>query len=157
MISRLLIAIALAGLALTATAGTVYKWIDAQGQVHFTDRPPRAADARVIAVYEESSGEAEPTGESPPAEDTPPDTAGGDETSGPAETPPTREQVAAVEQDVAKLRAERCKKAQERYKTYIESQRLYRVGKDGKRQYLTDAELTAARANAKRDVDENCR
>ncbi len=156
MISRLLTAIVMAGLALTASAGTVYKWVDTQGQVHYTDRPPSAADARVIAVYEEHSGEAEPTADSPPGDEPPADAEGADDASPAAETPPTREQVAAVQQDVAKLRAERCKKAQDRYKSYVESQRLYRM-KDGKREYLTEAELTAARANAKRDVDENCR
>ena len=30
----------------TAVAGTVYKWVDPQGQVHYTDRPPRASGSR---------------------------------------------------------------------------------------------------------------
>ena len=42
MMRRFGLALALCSLAATtAVAGTVYKWADRQGQVHYTDRPPR--------------------------------------------------------------------------------------------------------------------
>lgn len=156
MMRKLMVAAFMAGLAVTAAAGTVYKWIDVQGQVHYTDRPPHAADAKLIAVYEEKSGETETTGEAGNGDASPP----GDQGPPPAgdEVPPaSKEQLAAVNADVAKARAERCKSATERYTTYVNSRRLYRPTPDGKRQYLTDAELSQARVNAKREMDESCR
>ncbi|HET9700468.1 MAG TPA: glutaredoxin family protein [Burkholderiales bacterium] len=38
-----LLLIALAILALPAAAGTMYRWVDAEGQVHYTDKPPPAS------------------------------------------------------------------------------------------------------------------
>ena len=64
--------------------------------------------------------------------------------------------MAAATNDAAKARVEQCKSAQERYKRYIESHRLYRETADGKREYLTDKELTEARARAKQTVDDYC-
>ena len=57
----------------------------------------------------------------------------------------------------AKARAENCKKATERYNSYVTSQRLFRTGPNGQRQYLTDAELSLARVSAKKDMDQFCR
>ena len=53
-------------------------------------------------------------------------------------------------------RADRRKEAQERYKRYTESRRLFRETPDGKREYLTDKELTEARARAKQTVIDYC-
>lgn len=159
MIRKLVIALALAGLASVAAAATVYKWMDAEGQVHYTDRPPRAGDAKIIAVYEKGSLEDEGGGdaaatagdESPPADETA--SAAQDEEQAAA----SQAQVNAVNADVAKARAENCKKATERYNSYVTSQRLFRTGPDGQRQYLTDAELSLARVSAKKDMDLFCR
>ena len=64
--------------------------------------------------------------------------------------------MAAAEADAAKAKVVQCKEAQDRYQRYIESRRLFRETADGKRQYLTDKELTEARARAKQAVDEYC-
>jgi hypothetical protein len=64
--------------------------------------------------------------------------------------------AATVQVDVANARFKQCKEAQERYKVYIESHRLFRQMPDGKRQYLTDQELTEARVRAKQAVDDYC-
>ena len=53
--------------------------------------------------------------------------------------------------------AEQCKKARERYDTYVNSQRLYEQQPDGERRYLSDAELDAARASAKASMDVLCK
>jgi hypothetical protein len=62
----------------------------------------------------------------------------------------------SVKKDVAKTRETQCKDAKEQYRVAIESQKLYRVGKDGERQYLTSAEIDEARMNARRARDEVC-
>ena len=136
MLRSTLITLMLVGLASVATADTVYKWVDRGGQVHYTDLPPDQPDAKLLGVFERDmvmSAEEE----------------GGAEESGPdfyESSPPTDEEAttdaaAAVQRDLDAVRSGQCKQAQERYKTYIESRRLYRETPDGKREYLTDAEL----------------
>ena len=152
MLRRLGLALALCCLATAAVAGTVYKWMDRSGQVHYTDRPPRAADARIIEVIQQGTVVAdagssttdatEPAAASDAAADTASDTT-------------SAEMKKAVEADVARTRAEQCRKAQERYKNYVESYRVYRE-KEGKREYLNSKELDDARLRARQDVDTYC-
>jgi hypothetical protein len=152
MLRSTLITLMLAGLATVAAADTVYKWVDRGGQVHYTDLPPDQAGAKLIGVFErdmvmaadEEGGGAEEAG--PDVYD-----------SGPAlEEVATADAAAAVQRDLDAVRSGQCKQAQERYKTYIESRRLYRETPDGKREYLSDAELSKARVEAKKEVDEFC-
>jgi hypothetical protein len=159
MIPRLVFAVLMAGACAVAAAETVYKWVDGSGQVHYTDLPPRQADARILGVYQEEAGVVEETDEGDDYLE------GGDEadaqtvagtTPGSPEPPVSDEAMAAAEADAAKARVLQCKSAQDRYQRYIESQRLYRETPDGKRAYLTDKELTEARARAKQAVDDFC-
>src|SRR5262249_42552312 len=60
-------------------------------------------------------------------------------------------------QDTATDKAAQCEKARQRYDTYMNSQRLYQQGADGQRKYLSDDELTAARASAKASMDVMCK
>ena len=153
MLTKMLVTLMLAGVATVAAAETVYKWVDTRGQVHYTDLPPREPGARILATYEGalpvSAGE-EDTGESGP-EPLPPGFSESDAPDG-----ETRAAAAAVQRDLSAIRAEQCQKAQERYKTYLESRRLFRTLPDGQREYLSDAELSAARVEAKKEVDEYC-
>lgn len=150
MLRSTLITLMLAGLATVAAADTVYKWVDTGGQVHYTDLPPDQPGAKLLGVFEREqilSGE-EAGGE---------DTASNTYDAGPALEEAQGDQAAAtVQRDLDQVRSEQCKQAQERYKTYIESRRLYRETTDGKREYLTDAELAAARIEAKKEVDDLC-
>jgi hypothetical protein len=159
-ISRVLAAILMAGIGAVAAAETVYKWVDGSGQVHYTDLPPRQGDAKILGVYEQESGAVN-------EEDTGDDYAEGGDESGSApdastETPRTPEPpvsdsaMAAAEADAAKAKVEQCKAAQDRYQRYLDSRRLFRETPDGKRVYLTDKELTEARARAKQAVDDYC-
>jgi hypothetical protein len=62
-----------------------------------------------------------------------------------------------TQQLTAEDRAKRCTDARTRYDSYMNAQRLYEPGATaGERRYLTDAEIDAARANAKKAVDEYC-
>lgn len=156
MLQKFLVALLLAGLTVVAAADTVYKWVDSRGQVYYTDLPPTQADAKILGIFTpefdvldegEDEGEAGDSGESP-------STPLSDNESG--EPPIDSEAMAAVQADVANARTKQCKEAQERYQRYLESRRLFRETPDGKRQYLTDQELTEARVRAKQSVDEYC-
>ena len=61
-----------------------------------------------------------------------------------------------MDEDVAQTRDKQCADAQERYKKLIEGRKLFKLGADGQRQYLTSDEIDSERVNAKRDVDSIC-
>lgn len=62
----------------------------------------------------------------------------------------------AVDKDVANKRADDCKQAKEKYEEAITAHRIYKLGKDGERQYLSDAELDQARFNARQQMERSC-
>ncbi len=147
MLRTILVTIMLAGLATSAAAEVIYKWVDASGQVYYTDRPPTQTGARLLAVLERGYAESNEQQASPAA--APP----------PSSLPQERaasSTVASVQRDVDQVRNEQCKQAQERYKTYVESRRLFRQLPDGKREYLSDEDLMKARIEARQAVDEHC-
>jgi hypothetical protein len=156
--ARVLAALVMAGIGAVAAAETVYKWVDGAGQVHYTDLPPRQSDAKILGVYHQESGDIDEEAGDDYAED---EDAGGspdasNESPRTTEPPVSDSAMAAAEADAAKAKAEQCKTAQERYQRYLESRRLYRELPDGKREYLTDKELSEARARARQTVDDYC-
>lgn len=163
-IARILAALVMAGIGAVATAETVYKWVDGSGQVHYTDLPPRQADARILGVYQQESGDVDDEGYD---DDYAEEGGGGDDDDGnddgaspnapsTPEPPVSDEAMQAAADDVAKAKVEQCKAAQDRYQRYIDSRRLFRETPDGKRVYLTDKELSEARGRAKQAVDDYC-
>ena len=159
MLQKIFVALALAGLALVASAETVYKWSDGAGQIHYTDLPPKQSDAKILGVYDNVAMLDE---EELPDEDTGDsgDEDGGNEPSTIApdqdEPPISRDEINQVNAEVAAARNTKCKEAQDRYQRYLESRRLFREMPDGKRQYLTDQELAEARVRAKQSVNDHC-
>jgi len=141
----------LASLAATADEAAVYMWVDASGQAHYSDVPPPGADTAVLplryhrtdrqALAEQTREQAELAGAAQIRED--------QDASDAAE---------AEAQRAADLRerAENCEIAKDRLNRYLSARRLYKPLPDGERQYLTDDELDAERAAAKRSVDEWC-
>ena len=156
MLHKILMGLLMAGLTLVATAETVYKWVDGAGQVHYTDLPPKQADAKILSVTHGSSNlsEDEDSDGDGNGDGNGDDTAALSGTSTP-EPPVSQEAMAAVQDDAARAKVEQCKAAQDRYQRYIESRRLFRE-ENGKRVYLSDQELTEARARAKQAVDDYC-
>ncbi len=155
MLQKFLVALLIAGLTVVAAADTVYKWSDSRGQIHYTDLPPTQADAKILGVFhqdssvmdEESSGNEGDSGDEPTTQPS---------RNEPAEPAIDRAAMAAVQADVSNAKGKQCKEAQERYQRYVESRRLFRETSDGKREYLTDQQLTEARVRAKQSVDEYC-
>lgn len=154
MLQKIVLGLVMAGLTAVAAAETVYKWVDSHGQIYYTDLPPRQADAKVLGIFHEETGLVGEDEEADAADDgETPDTAPAAESASPGDS---SDAAATVQADVANARFKQCKEAQERYKVYIESHRLFRQMPDGKRQYLTDQELTEARVRAKQAVDDYC-
>jgi hypothetical protein len=124
----LAIATTLLGLANAAHAD-VYRWVDANGTVQYSDR---WVPGSVLVKTDKNRGTPPPPTVSEP-------TAPGDIAS-------QADAQRTVAQDVAKSKAEQCKKATEAYEKAIASRRIYKDGKDGTREYLSDADADAYRA-----------
>jgi uncharacterized protein DUF4124 len=128
---------ALAGVVGTAYAD-VYKTIDAQGQVHYSDSW--------------SPGAVLIKGENPPAPNSAPAAAANDPTSSADST-----KAAA-----AKVQADQCKELKEQYAKVIRARRIYQPNTDpnadssAPKQYMTDAEADAERVKTREAMDEAC-
>jgi hypothetical protein len=133
-----------------SAAAEVYRWVDAKGGVHYSDRPD-SDQAQPVGIY------SRPTNREAVAQRTSSEREQRAQVAAQEQEQEATEAVSnAVNRDVSAVRAEQCKKAQEQYKVAIESQRLYRMGKDGERVYLNDAELSEARVNARKAMDNAC-
>ena len=135
-----------------AQAGDVYKYVDEHGTTLYTDkpipgavlvstgaqRPPEAAARSYAATQSATSSQLAASNQRI------------------ADAQNDSRVATNVAKDLEASRAERCKKARAIYTTSINSQRLYRQTPDGKREYLTDAELAQQRLDAAKSVDAIC-
>lgn len=143
----LALGVALAG---SAVASDIYKWTDANGNVHYGDRPAedvaaerldiqsRPTDrARVAAIVQARAETREQVRTQASADS--------------AEQPSPEELRAAAEE-----RAQKCDMYKERLQTFIQSRRLYREDDNGERVYLSEEETLQARNNVQSKVEEYC-
>ena len=61
-----------------------------------------------------------------------------------------------LKKDLTDKRSEQCKAAQTYYKSAVDATVLYRNGKDGKREDLSEKDTAAARLTAKLNMDRSC-
>lgn len=152
-VSAVLTSLIVAGGAIVAMAD-VYRWVDANGGVHYSDVPNQGA----VLIRGSSKNIPQPRNDSYAAQnsaDAQRDRQAG--TDGAISDRLNQESTArAVQDDVTKKRGEQCKEATKRYEQSITSRRLYRLGANGERVYLTDAELDKARVQARTDRDTAC-
>jgi hypothetical protein len=149
----MLVAAASLWLAAPAAASAVYKWVDPQGHVHYSDRPP-PPEGKLLSIEDAPHGRpvTDRVANSPgPASSAAPPAA-----AKPQAPAAAAQLKATVAEDVATTREQQCKDAKSRYENYVRSRRLFKEGPDKERVYLSDAEVEAARVNAKRELDEFC-
>lgn len=135
-----------------AQAGDVYKYTDSQGKTMYTDKPIPGA----VLVSSANARPAEAAARSYAAQQAASNQQLAASNQRIAESQTNSQAAATVAKDLAASQSERCKKARENYDQRINSQRLYRTGKDGEREYLNDAELAQARVDALRERDSIC-
>jgi hypothetical protein len=159
---RVAVATLLMSLATTAAQADVYRSVDAQGQVHYTDTPTPGAElvhvqrggggiafSSTAAAAAKSSSAA--TASSTAAK------ANSSASAGPPQDPLAKQAAEkAVQQDVEQTRADQCTKAKSDYEAAIAARRIYKAGVDGERQYLTDEEAEQQRVNLHQAMDTAC-
>lgn len=150
---------ALAILLATATVtAQVFKWIDKDGKVHFTDTPPPAdavkGEAKKITIAPSGntgSSAAAPKSSTERAKDNPKD----------ADKKKTEAAEKAKKEEeterIAKQNEERCREAK-RYLSSLETgQPLIRNNDAGERTIMSDAERATETARAKTAMSESCK
>jgi len=125
-------------------ASDVYRSVDAEGNVVYSDRPEDGSAVKVaIAATAPSTPISVPQRSAAAAES--------------ATQEADDETVEAAERaQLAQDRAENCVLARQRAETYATSRRLYEVAEDGERVYYNDAELAQARLDAQSEVSRWC-
>ncbi|HYB65323.1 MAG TPA: DUF4124 domain-containing protein [Steroidobacteraceae bacterium] len=136
-----IMALILAG-ACTLARADVFRWVDDQGVVHYSDEwMPGSVVIKTTVRPHPESGAAPSTASA---------------ASRVNEQMANQENARAVQQDVAKARDTQCTWAKDRYMKAIASRRVYKEGKDGERQYMSDADADAYREQARKDVQQAC-
>ena len=142
----MMLAVAAAGMAF---ASDIYRWTDAQGNVHYGDRPTgdaseerldigsRPTDASRVQAQVQAAYEARAAAKK----------AAASEPAGPSSE---ELQAQALE------RQEKCATYKARLQKFLTSHRLYKEDENGERVYLDEDETLAARERVRNQVEEYC-
>jgi hypothetical protein len=133
-------------------AGDVYKYVDEKGNTLYTDRPMPGA----VRISTSGVRPPEVAARSYAAQQAANNQQLTSSNQNIAQQQADQKLAAQVNKDAASSQAERCKQAHKNYDLSIATRRVYKEDKDGNRSYLSDAELTQQRMDAKRAVDAIC-
>jgi hypothetical protein len=133
-------------------ATTVYRTVDPEGNVHYSDRP-EGADTEELTIRIQRAGVPTPPASAPEASREA-DAGGAQQPAEPAG--PTPGQLAQEAERQAQQREENCATARDRAQRFAISHRIYRSLPDGEREYLSSEEIDEARARADADVKAWC-
>lgn len=132
-----------------AAAGGVYKWTDANGGVHFGERPPAGVHSQEMPMQ------------------TAPMSSGGDDEAARDEQrqkllnafdqeQADQQAQAAKEKKQEAIRTRNCSLARDNLNGLTDSNLIYNLDANGKRHYYDDSERAAAIQNARAAVDHWC-
>ena len=144
-------------MAIAAAHADVYRSVDPQGHVEYSDTPtPGSELVRVqrgggtLAQSATPAAAARSSSTAAPA----PTVA---KASAPAQDPLVKQAAEkAVQQDLEQTRADQCTKARSDYEAAIAARRIYKTGTDGERQYLTDDEAEQQRVSLHQAMQTAC-
>jgi hypothetical protein len=150
-------------LPLSAVMADVYKSVDGQGHVLYSDTPTPGAELVKVSNPNQRGFAPAPSSPARSSTTTGNSNAANSTTALAKSNDQIKEQLAheeaarSVANDLAASRAEQCKKAQDVYEKSIIARRIYNEDKNGDRQYLSDTDADQARVNAKLAMDEVCK
>lgn len=137
-------------LSVSATANDVYKWTDAEGNVHYEDRPAAGANPERIALTYRRTDPGQVAAQNKSLDDKL------------ALREESRVEQAEVEQAATARAAEeadrlkKCEAYRAKLETFANSRRLYRVDENGERAFLEDDEIQKTRERAEALVAKYC-
>jgi hypothetical protein len=127
---------------LSVAQADVYRWVDEHGEPHYSDQ--WVPGSQVIKTTKAHPGSDTMTQTHSQAVNRTPESLANEANS------------KAVQQDVGRARDAQCKAAKDRYMKAIESRRVYKEGKNGEREYMSDKDVDAYREVARKDVEDRC-
>lgn len=137
-------------LSVPSLASEIYKWTDADGNVHYGDRPSgQPTEQRMEITYKRTDGASVQARVDAQRESQ-------------AARREARAQQDEDEQTLAEQRAaeeqrqQKCENYRAKLETMVTSRRLYREDENGERVYLDDAQMLEARQRAEELVAEYC-
>jgi hypothetical protein len=133
----------------TLAQADVYRWVDARGEVHYSDRWVPGSE---LIKVERSRATPAAAASARAAEQNRLAVTNDRITAQQAQNSDAR----AVQRDVQEARTSQCKEAKERYEKSVQARRIFRTGKEGEREYLTDAEADEWRLKARSEMQEAC-
>jgi len=139
----------LTGAAAIGHAADVYRFVDAQGGVHYTDT--WVPGSTLIKVDHHVNNTATNAAAKSTAQNR--TAIAGERAS--VEVARTNDQR-AVQADVAQAREQQCKQAQDNYDKAIHSRRIYKADKDGEHEYLSDIDADAYRLQLRTEMQAAC-
>jgi hypothetical protein len=143
----LILGLALA-LAPIAAQADVYRWVDANGQEHYSDQPVEGAELiRTTNPRPPGASSAAPR---------PAMTASNTATADPDDAAANRSAERAVAKDLAAQRAKDCTAAKARYERSLQARRIFRTLENGEREYLSDADADKVRVDNRAAMDAAC-
>jgi hypothetical protein len=150
-------AVLIMSLAVAAAQADVYRSVDAQGHVQYSDTPSPGSE--LVHVQHGGGGLAPNNTPAAAAKSssttTPPQTVA--RANAPVQDPLEKQATEkAVQQDVEQTRADQCAKAKSDYEAAIAARRIYKTGTDGERQYLSDDEAEQQRVNLHQQMQTAC-
>jgi hypothetical protein len=126
----------------------IYRWVDAQGGVHYSDR--WQPGATLVQVTHKGSNDAAIAAKLMEQQKVATE---GDRVSAQLSQ---EQQAAIVRQETQKAQGDVCKAAKDRYQKSIATRRLYVEEKPGERRVLNDAEAEQARIEARQQMQDAC-
>jgi len=134
-------------LPLSGALADVYRSVDAQGHVQYSDTPSPGAE-----LVRMTNGRV-PIRSVPVASTTAKPAQSGDQIHQQLEQEAAARSVQA---DVAQTRADQCKKATDTYNGSVQARRIYKTGPNGEHEFLTDDEADKQRLAYKLQMDSAC-
>jgi hypothetical protein len=159
VVVRALLVGALALVALSASAQQVWKWRDANGQMHISDQPPPAGASVLQKPAATTPSEAPvPAASAPAAASAPKVLVDPELVKRKAEADKKKAAADQAQKDAQKAAdVVQCAAAREQIRTLNSGVRLMRVNEKGEREYLDDATKAAQLQQAQAVVDRSCR
>jgi hypothetical protein len=142
-------ALLLTGAATMAGAADVYRYVDAQGGVHYSDT---WVPGSTLIKIDRSAKAGASTSASARTQNKALAAANDHASAEVAKQADER----AVHTDVAQAREEQCKQARDSYDKAIRSRRIVKTDKDGQREYLSEADADAYRLQLRTDMQSAC-
>ena len=139
-----------AGLATSAFAGEIYKYVDDEGNIHYVDRPTgESGEERLAVTYSGTRNEAVSARVQKRRDYM-------DALEEARSEAQSQREAEAQARAATEERAAKCQEHRARLESYLQSRRLYRENPAGEREYLDEEQMMEARRKLEVAIQETC-